>query len=599
MDNNENVPPMVNFDSNYRVPGAITPNQRTAEDLKNLVSDEAQRPIPHPATMIPTNPINPKDVKSNNTVEDEAPASFTPIPEELKTPPKPSAPLPKEIMQAQKTEKMSSSESIGLGEALVEVKDNEEKQDYKEDIAKAPETEKNNAPVEDEEMDAPEETLAPQTTEADKISHDSSNSGEGNTAPTSGGVEQSEEGSAEGESNINPDVKEPAIDAALISEGIAGDGAYSQAIKANDNKFKIVNGPKEFRDDEIPALLEETTSHYRIIEGLETKKMQNLLNAKNIDTSNVSYVDFASDPQFIMNSEKNDMYTSTGTRKVQVVCVQSGYSCMAIPLTVAEFRSFNREIRSEGTYNYYMNVYRTIFNKLTEFSCGAMTFDQWLKNTIYSDVETLIFGLYMATFPGKNPYNFYCDKCGKQFSFFVDNKTLLQVNPGNVWTKEVNSVLYRGVDPKTLVQPSNARKMIRIALRNGFYIFDVVNPTIDRFLTNAYKGKTEDAIENDSMNSYYQGYIAQVGVLDLDTFSRTGETRWFKYSEPRDVARYIAKLTPDEYSEFSAKINSFINKHSVEYQVPAVKCPSCKHIITQKSISMWSLFFDTKRLKGL
>ena len=178
---------------------------------------------------------------------------------------------------------------------------------------------------------------------------------------------------------------------------------------------------------------------------------------------------------------------------------------------------------------------------------------------------------------------------------------MYQVPTGSVWMQHLQAVLNKQMEPRDLISLSLVKHGIMIPVQNGIYQFMVRTPTIIQFLNNAYKGKKQEMINDNSYDMYYSGYIAGVCTLDIDTYYKSNgvEKNFFKSSNIEDIDYVLSNLTPDDHEIFEKQITNYINKYSVVYEIPAIKCPHCKNIMTQQAVNMMKLFFEVKDQKGL
>lgn len=381
------------------------------------------------------------------------------------------------------------------------------------------------------------------------------------------------------------------------------EGPYVQGItvesaeKRSEVDETFISGPKKLDPTQLIEIQDHSTTHYRIIDGINKELAK--LNAPIQPSKDVKIINFKDRSDFDMQKTRIDQATADGERRVQVVAIQSGYVAMVRPMKSREIRTFGRELRDTDTYSYKMSIYQAIYSKMCDFSCGPLTFEQFINLTAYPDIQTLIFGLYMSTFPTVNNFNLTCYKCGQTFSVPIGNNTLVCIPPGSVAQQKITEVLNRRADPKSLITESARNKGIDIYINKGIKFFRVKTPSIAEFLENAYRGKKEEVIEANLSDMYYAGYIRGIGKLDIEKYNKTGEQEYYFDHRIESIDREIAMLDPDEKEAFDKAMLNYINQYSVSYQIPRVRCPHCEKIMNQRELNMETLFFAVRSQKGL
>jgi len=352
---------------------------------------------------------------------------------------------------------------------------------------------------------------------------------------------------------------------------------------------------------ELDEYAKNSDKHFKILEGRVSSA-----NTKSIDVTNTKSItirtetdsDKSYSAQLLLTRRKID----EGNRMVEVVAVQSGYKCLVSALKQRELRTIGRVRDNQDTYAYRLSIYETLFKKLSRFSCGNLSFEQFLRTTTYPDSQTLFFGLYSATFPGENEYRIRCEnnKCPTgSFNIPINNDTLICVPPGTSTIQNIMQIIKGDTDPKEVMKNAYSRYIRRVFLDDNKKFVDFKIPSIYEFLQKAYMQKKEEIIEEYSTDMYYAGFVNSIGYLNVDEFSKTGRIEYFQIKDSREVDRFIADLSAEEKVEFDREAEAFLQECTVSYRIPKLRCPHCKHIMIQKELNMENLFFYVKSRKGL
>ena len=463
-----------------------------------------------------------------------------------------------------------------------------------EDAKKAVLAERKNVviPNEYEDADPDASREAPHVQEVEDTTHDSITPKESDAVDSDGAPIQGD---------VPSDLPEE-----KIVTGLTDDEMRDKFIKENDEmekNYPIATTPRKYTTaKEIHEFVDETTTHFRIIEGNPSMKPKRKIDPK---AQNVTIIknDEAHSSDFSLRFTRAQMNVLSGERKVMVVATQSGYSVMCSAMNSREIRAFGRDQRSQDdmnrTYNANMAIVSAVFAKLSDFSCGPMTFNQFIENTAYPDLQTLIFGIYQATYPIANNFNLMCTYCNRSFSVPIGNASLACVPAGEVEQQYIKDVLYGAADPRELIKKSKRYTGFEYFYENNTKCLRIRTPSILEFYKRAYQGKREDIIDEYQNDMYYAGYCRSYGIADIEEFNRSGNLTYIHSEKIEDIDRAIAEMNPYEKEAFERTILNYINKYSVSYQIPAVRCPHCKKIMLQREINMKTLFFEAKAQRGL
>jgi hypothetical protein len=369
-----------------------------------------------------------------------------------------------------------------------------------------------------------------------------------------------------------------------------------EETKANK---EILSRSKMYTDAECITLNDFTTTHFKILEAVNPEEEE--FNKKgDINLSKRNIIKVSETPDYELRSTAFDKEPLDGARRTQVVALQSGYTCMCKAMGSRELRTFGRREGTENTYAYEMAIANAIYSKLTEFSIGPMKFQEFINNTAYPDLATLIFGVYHATFPSKSLFTFDCNYCNENISVYIDSSTLACIPPGNTMTQQmITDSLSGRYTPQKLQKMSNRWTASDVYIDKKRRFFRVRVPSIAEFLNNAYYNKKEQFISENHIDMFYAGYIRGVGILDTKKFIKEGIPDYYLDERVDAIDRAIANINPDEKRQFDRQVINYITKYSVAYQIPRVRCSHCGRIINQRDINVRSLFFETKAQKGI
>jgi hypothetical protein len=149
-----------------------------------------------------------------------------------------------------------------------------------------------------------------------------------------------------------------------------------------------------------------------------------------------------------------------------VIALQSAYRL--------SFKSLNNDsiikIRKVSGTAYETNrkMLLHIFNHIESMSIGKLTFDSWLKITSEKDFDTLVYGLYCATYPKEADYKINCPHCNKENTVKMSKESLIEVKDPKVFDV-VRSIVDRKLSPSELIKHSSLNYSNLLEFNSLFY----------------------------------------------------------------------------------------------------------------------------------
>jgi hypothetical protein len=386
-----------------------------------------------------------------------------------------------------------------------------------------------------------------------------------------------------------------------VKKGITVEEAARNVIeerKEYNKKFEVADDDRTLGDVDLMEAHRE--DWYRVIEGRrpDLEAIKKRLDPKNAQS--VQTVDFKTDPNFEMDRINARRSIMDGGRLVQVVAIQSGYYCFAKPLNARQLGTFGRYESSDRHFAYENAIANSVYEQLTDFSCGKLDFNKWCNVTAYGDLETLIYGIYMATFPNVNYYNINCDnpRCRKVFTVPINHGDIVYIPPGSITYDTIKSIINGDpFDPKETMKNAQRWTGKRIFIKNGLAFFQIMSPSIIQHIEWAYKGKKQEVIERNEEDHFNASWVRGYGILDIDHFKKTGEYKYYLDTNRINIEQAIAELEPDDKILFDTHVAQYQNKNRMQFQLSRVICPHCRNIVSNQPISIRGLFFDARALR--
>ena len=278
----------------------------------------------------------------------------------------------------------------------------------------------------------------------------------------------------------------------------------------------------------------------------------------------------------------------------QVICFQSGYKAEMRGLQFKDIINLNNA--NVDKKSYLKRFYSIIHDHVVNTSIGDISFQTWLKITSVFDLNTLLYGIYCASYPQKNRYSLQCMKCKKQFEYEADNELLIAVQP-DIEELMIKAEEIRNAQPDEIIQQSHMSHRKRVFLEDSKIIFELKVPSlydiVDREprIAKALKLKSDDDL------LFLFLFIDRIYVPHIERSIEAGKPI---YNPPvRDnydiLNEAIQSLSPADADELQTKVSEMLNKYHVGYSLKDAICPFCKTPQPDIPININNLLFFAMR----
>jgi hypothetical protein len=352
-----------------------------------------------------------------------------------------------------------------------------------------------------------------------------------------------------------------------------------------------------------------------------TDKVLKLMQRLNVDLPNLELLDIEAiqDQNFqktYINSANSMLATPRVTRSIHPF---SGFYSEIGAYNEFDLVSINRDISNETDYVRQQTlIYTSIFDHIRYTSFKAKpTFDEWATALLLPDLNSLFFALYDANYPGINPYEATCNRCGADLNLKVHNDDLAcHINKG--FTDDYVKELLYVKDRKKLTNIFSEKydnKVDRHKLPVTGIVVEFELPTLSTYL------KTIDAISSlISSNNIYNINVADIddprspayNLLRILLYVKRIALPVPKYPDEKAPpeeqvvkVKYIAmkdrvqtigilmQLNRQDYRElFRVKeVKELAGLRGIDYYIKDVQCenPDCK-------ATLFPLYIDPKRV---
>lgn len=367
--------------------------------------------------------------------------------------------------------------------------------------------------------------------------------------------------------------------------------AFDQVVKMMEEKKQNASLKKVSEtnvDDELESKITLTEDEQRLQDEYDraeiadniapgaTKKLGKEVDIDSIKIENASAI------------ERNRMLRSLlkgKTSTFEVTAAQSGYCCKVSPLNNKD--SFNILNSSTNRYENMRMTYKTIYDKITEFSCGAMSFDTWLKATAIGDIESLYYGLYCATFLDEGTFRFRCadPKCDHVTEQTIRNSSLIRVEDFNEMKELSNRIEKESINIAAMKELSLVGKYVHVELSKTRIVVELKIPTLADILE-LYRTMGDDILDehnDDDINSL----LCIRGLM----FPAPSGDAYIPTSDKREILMVLDEINISDAGQLRNSIVDLLSKYHVSYKIRSVKCAKCGKETTDIPLDIRSILF--------
>ena len=356
--------------------------------------------------------------------------------------------------------------------------------------------------------------------------------------------------------------------------------------KKEENSLKKISEVEDLEKEleSKISLTEQEITELELYESQEVSESIEVITdeeeAEEVDDMNINIVQTKALDRNRMLMNVLNLSTST----YEITLPQSGYSCKLSPLTNKD--SFNILNTTSSEYENNRMTYKVIYSKIKEFSCGPMTFDEWLKNTSAGDLESFYYGLYCATFLDEGGFRFTCPEytCGHVTDHIIRNKSLKQVTNFDEMQKVINKITTESINIEAMKSLSLLDKTSRIKLKKTQIILELKMPSLADILT-LYQVFDEKVLRKHN-DADINALLCINGFLIPD-----GHGNYVPDIDKHDLLSVLDNLPMQDAAALKKAITNLLEKYHVSYTIKSVKCAKCGKEIKNVPVNLRSILF--------
>lgn len=376
---------------------------------------------------------------------------------------------------------------------------------------------------------------------------------------------------------VNEQLLVTAIEKDIVAEFV------SPVLQSVEPTFEAVEEQHDFFPS-IGAVV-EAPKEIKILKPEEAKRaaMNNILASVKVDLNNISVVK-VSNPLGTFQ-ELDTLFLKPS---YDIIALQSGYRAAFKALNnddMIKVRKFTGTVKEQN-----MKLFTFTFRQMVNSSLGKVSFDTWMKITSEADFETLIYGIYCATFPDETDYTVGCGACGKENKTKISKELLIQAKNMDETGAYIQEILSKNYPPDELVKNSVVNHTKRIMLPESKIILDLVTPTLANYINTISRSETYKNYEPEIF-----GYLKNVGdimIPHLHAMSQ-GRAEFIKLDTMEERIRIIVDMSKADKVYLDKEIRAKLDTYKVDYKLPNMTCAHCQAPIVDINVDLTETLFQS------
>lgn len=373
--------------------------------------------------------------------------------------------------------------------------------------------------------------------------------------------------------------------------------------KSEPNETEKPSGPNENTNREreeheklVNILIDKTGFGNANIEFTEEERKK-IVSATEIRVTEVETIELdsmvfdAPDNTYVENIESSD--EALGTTNVPLVA--SRYRAKMKGLGYGQLGDLMLN-GNEPSFEQHYKRLSTIYNNIAETTIGKFkSFEDFLKKTAWVDINMLLYGLIVSTYPEIDTVLINCGKCGKRFEqkYFVRDLLSLK-NASTEYLKKLDELMTCSPDQfeefekdapifkrKYIILPKS-RYVVEVGLVSAY---DYLYTILENYLNPSFK---ED--HSDDVNSFLEYNITYMTMVRSISIPKSNG-KYTKYSSFEDMLQILYRIKPDDQQILNGILARYGICYSVDFSIKNAVCPACKNVAEETEVDLNDLIF--------
>lgn len=393
------------------------------------------------------------------------------------------------------------------------------------------------------------------------------------------------------------------IDATFIS----GEREESSETEANENDDSEITPEeeKEMKEREklVEILIDKTGFGNRNLDFTEEER-EKIAEASLIRVTEVEDIEIGSFE-----------FTAPSTTYVENLdAMESNYGTTLVPLVASRYRAKMKGLGygqladllmdvKEPRFEEHLKRYSIIYNNIVETTVGKFeSFEDFLKSTAKIDMDAMLYGLMVSTYPEIDTVAVTCGRCGTQFpqKYFV--RDLMDIkNASTEYLKKLDDLMncpeseYESYFKES---PVHKRKYIKLP-SCGYVVeigvasaYDYLYKMINEFGDNKFEKLHADDVNNSlRFNIVFLDMVRSISIPKKDN-----PRQLTKYESFEDVIQILYRMPMDDQQILNGILGQYYTNYTIGYSIKDCTCPNCKNTIDTDVDLNDLLFFKVRQL---
>lgn len=247
-------------------------------------------------------------------------------------------------------------------------------------------------------------------------------------------------------------------------------------------------------------------------------------------------------------------------------------------------------------FEQYHKSYSVIYNSIVSTSIHEFkNFEDFLKNTAFMDMDTLLYGLVVSTYPEVDTIGLECRRCGRQFEHQYITRDLMDLKHADTkYLENLNKLMsvpsdqfekYAADGPlhkRKLIRLPNSKYYIEFGLASAYdYLYQVIGNLMDPAFALNHKDDINGIMQ---MNAVYLGMIRSISIEKTPG-------HLVRYESFEDMIQMLYYLPPDDLQILIAYLAKYNESYSINFSVKNSTCPNCGLKTPYSDVNMQDIIF--------
>lgn len=314
---------------------------------------------------------------------------------------------------------------------------------------------------------------------------------------------------------------------------------------------------------------------------------------ESFDLNNLNILDINAVSSADIMAAINTAVNKDNSGTFRAVALKSGYAFEVEPLRFAEIE---RLINTVGdTHSEQVKLVKTVFGKIKWFSCGHLSYSDFINCTAYDDFDTILYAVYRATYPGINKYPITCQGCGEENTIEVSSDRLISKIDNDKLVR-VKSVLQSASEAQRQIDMLPLEMRTKLKLRESGIIVEYGVSSIADFLAGIARiqngmvdSKTGKVDTSKSELTSMVDFELAIDYMYIPAPNAPGQ--YLKLADKAQINSILSKLSRVDGPEFKDNLRKIRDQYRVDYTIPKFNCASCGKESPELALNFEQLLF--------